>query len=171
MVFGIMVIFAVLFFSSDREHLVTLPIPAHHLMAAKFLYAYFAESIMEFMVLIAVFIGYFIAVGRNIGIGMAINPVSIIASLLGTFMIPLVPMIYCALFSLVLMALLKGVKNEKIFYRMSTVFMLIFAAIFLYSLRGLGEINVANYVESLGSGDNLFFKNAQCYILPGGMAV
>ena len=166
MVFGIMVIFSVLFFSSDREHLVTLPIPSHHLMAAKFLYAYFAESIMEFMVLIAVFIGYFIAVGRNIGIGMAINPVSIIASLLGTFMIPLVPMIYCALFSLVLMAVLKGVKNEKIFYRMSTVFMLIFAAIFLYSLRGLGEINVANYVESLGSGDNLFLRTLNVIFFP-----
>ena len=42
MVFGILVIFSVMFFSSDREHFVTLPIPAHHLMIAKFMYAYFA---------------------------------------------------------------------------------------------------------------------------------
>ena len=32
MIFGILIIFSVLFFSSDREHFVTLPIPAHHLM-------------------------------------------------------------------------------------------------------------------------------------------
>lgn len=166
MVFGIMVIFSVLFFSSDRDHLVTLPIPAHHLMIAKFLYAYFAESIMEFMVLISVFIGYFIAVGINIGIGTALHPISIISSLIGTFMIPLVPMIYCALFSLILMAVLKGVKNVKIFYRLSTIFLLIFAGIFLYSLRGLGEINIANYVESLGSGDNLFLRTLNVIFFP-----
>ena len=166
MVFGIMVIFAVLFFSSDREHLITLPIPAHHLMIAKFLYAYVAESIMEFMVLLSVFAGYGLAVFNNIGAGAAFHPVSIISALLGTFMIPLVPMIYCAMFSLVLMAVLKGVKNEKIFYRMSTVFMVIFAAIFLYSLRGLGEINVANYVESLGSGNNLFLKTLNVIFFP-----
>ena len=34
MIFGILVIFSVMFFSSDREHFVTLPIPSHHLMMA-----------------------------------------------------------------------------------------------------------------------------------------
>ena len=121
---------------------------------------------MEFMVLLSVFAGYGLAVFNNIGAGAAFHPVSIISALLGTFMIPLVPMIYCAMFSLVLMAVLKGVKNEKIFYRMSTVFMVIFAAIFLYSLRGLGEINVANYVESLGSGNNLFLKTLNVIFFP-----
>lgn len=166
MVFGIMVIFSVLFFSSDREHLVTLPIPTHHLMIAKFLYAYFAESIMEFMVLLAVFIGYFLAVGINVGLMTALNPISIVSALVGTFMIPLVPMVYCALFSLILMALLKNVKNEGIFYRTSTIFLVIFAAIFIYSLRGLGEINVDNYVESLGSGDNLFLRTLNVIFFP-----
>ena len=166
MVFGIMVIFAVLYFSSDREHLVTLPIPAHHLMISKFLYAYFAESIMEFMVLLAAFVGYFLAVAVNIGLVDAFNPISVISALIGTFMIPLVPMIYCAIFSIVLMAVLKGVKNEKIFYRMSSVFMLMFAGIFLYSLRGLGEINIDNYVESLGSGDNLFLRTLNIIFFP-----
>lgn len=166
MIFGIMVIFSVLFFSSDREHLVTLPIPTHHLMIAKFFYAYFAESIMEFMVLLAVFIGYFVAVIRNVDLFTALNPISVISALLGTFMIPLVPMIYCAIFSLILMAVLKGVKNEMIFYRMSTLLMVLFAAVFLYSLRGIGDINIANYVESLGSGDNLFLRTLNVIFFP-----
>ncbi len=166
MVFGIMVIFSVLFFSSDREHFVTLPIPAHHLMMAKFIYAYFAESVMEFLILVAVFVGYFLAIGKNVGIGAALHPVSLIASVLGVALIPLIPMIYCAVFSLILMAALRGVKNIGIFYRTSTIFLLIFAGLFIYSLRGIGEVNMENYVESLGSGDNSFLKTLNVIFFP-----
>lgn len=166
MIFGILVIFSIMFFSSDREHFVTLPIPSHHLMMAKFFYAYFAESVMEFLILIAVFVGYFLAIGRNIGIAAALNPISLIGSVLGVALIPLIPMIYCAVFSLILMAALKGVKDTKIFYRMSTIFLLIFAGIFVYSLRGIGEVNMENYVESLGSGQNLLLRTLNIIFFP-----
>ena len=166
MIFGILVIFSVMFFSSDREHFVTLPIPSHHLMMAKFFYAYMAESVMEFMVLIAVFVGYFIAIGRNVGLSAALNPISIIGSLLGVFLIPLVPMIYCAIFSLILMAALSRVKTAKIFYRMSTIFLLLFAGLFLLSLRGIGEVNMENYVESLGSGSNILLRSLNILFFP-----
>lgn len=166
MVFGILVIFSVMFFSSDREHFVTLPIPAHHLMIAKFMYAYFAESVMEFLILIAVFVGYFLAIGRNVGLGAALHPVSLISSILGVMLIPLVPMIYCALFSLVLMAVLSKVRSTAVFYRMSSLFLFLFAALFIFSLRGIGEINMENYVESLGSGDNLFLRTLNIIFFP-----
>ncbi len=166
MIFGILVIFSVLFFSSDREHFVTLPIPAHHLMMAKFIYAYVAESVMEFMILIAVFVGYLLAVGKNIGLAAAFHPVSLIGSALGVVLIPLIPMIYCAVFSLILMACLSGVKSTKVFYRTSTLFLLIFAALFIVSLRGIGEVNMENYVESLGRGDNLFLRTLNVIFFP-----
>ncbi|MCR5542903.1 MAG: hypothetical protein K6F55_02050 [Eubacterium sp.] len=166
MIFGILVIFSVMFFSSDREHFVTLPIPAHHLMMGRFMFAYFAESVMEFLILFSVFIGYFIAIGRNVGIARALHPVSIIGAVLGVVLIPLVPMIYCAIFSLILMASLRKVKDAKIFYRMSSIFLLIFAAVFVYSLRGIGDINMENYVESLGSGDNLFLSTLNVIFFP-----
>ncbi len=166
MIFGILVIFSVLFFSSDREHFVTLPIPAHHLMMAKFIYAYIAESIMEFMILVAVFVGYLLAVGKNIGLAAAFHPISLIGSALGVVLIPLIPMIYCAVFSLILMACLSGVKSTKVFYRTSTLFLLIFAALFIFSLRGIGEVNMENYVESLGSGDNLFLRSLNIIFFP-----
>ena len=166
MVFGILVIFSIMFFSSDREHFVTLPIPSHHLMMAKFLYAYFAESVMEFLVLISVFVGYFLAIGRNVGIGAALHPISLISSVLGVALIPLVPMIYCAIFSLILMAALKNVKSAGVFYRTSTVFLLLFAGLFIFSLRGIGEINMENYVESLGSGENLLLRTLNIVFFP-----
>ncbi len=166
MVFGILVIFSIMFFSSDREHFVTLPIPAHHLMMSKFFFAYFAESVMEFMILIAVFIGYFLAIGKNLGVARALNPVGIVASIIGTALIPMVPMIYCAIFSLILMACLSRVKSAGIFYRLSSIFLLIFAALFVYSLKGIGEINMENYVESLGSGDNTFLRTLNIIFFP-----
>ena len=158
MIFGVLVIFSTLFFSSDREHFVTLPIPAHQLMMGKFLYSYMAESVMEFLILISVFLGFFIAIGRNVGLLAALNPISIISAVIGIVLIPLVPLAYCAIFSLILMATLKGVKNSKTFYRISTVLLLLFAGVFLLSLKGIGEINVENYVESLGSGSNLLTR-------------
>lgn len=166
MIFGILVIFSVLFFSSDREHFVTLPIPSHHLMMGKFFYAYIAESIMEFLVLIAVYVGYIVAVGKNIGLVEAFNPISLISSVCGVFLIPLVPMIYSAIFSLILMAALSRVRSGKLFYRTSTLFLLLFAALFIYSLRSMGEINMENYVESLGSGDNLFMETLNVIFFP-----
>lgn len=166
MIFGILVIFSVLFFSSDREHFVTLPIPSHNLMMAKFTYAYFAESVMEFMILVAVFVGYFLAIGRNISLKAALSPVSLIAAIIGVVLIPLVPMIYCALFSLILMAGLSNVKDTKIFYRMSSIFLALFAVLFIVSLRGIGDINMENYVESLGSGSNLFLRTLNIIFFP-----
>lgn len=166
MIFGILVIFSVLFFSSDREHLVTLPIPSHHLMLGKFLYAYIAESIMEFLVLVAVFGGYLVAIAKNLGLAKALNPISLIASISGIFLIPLVPMIYSAIFSLILMAALSRIKSVKLFYRTSTLFLLLFAALFVYSLRSMGEVNMENYVESLGGGENLFLETLNVIFFP-----
>ena len=166
MIFGILVIFSVLFFSSDREHLVTLPIPSHHLMLGKFFYAFIAESIMEFLVLIAVFVGYLVAVGKNLGLAKALNPISLLSSVTGVFLIPLVPMIYSAIFSLILMAALSRVKSIKLFYRISTLFLLLFAALFIYSLRSMGEVNMENYVESLGGGENVFLDTLNIIFFP-----
>ena len=46
-IFSIMVIFNLLYFSSDLDHLLPLPVRPAELVAAKFTHAYFAESVME----------------------------------------------------------------------------------------------------------------------------
>ena len=153
MVFGILVIFNILFFSSDREHLVPLPFKSHEILAAKFTYAYMAESLMEFMILISMFIGFFIAYAKS---GLPVHPVSVLSALLGVFLIPLLPMCYCVIISLLTLALLKNVKSTRIFHNISTILLFLFVILFLFSFRDAGEITVENYVESLAGGDNLF---------------
>jgi len=147
-VFGMLVIFNILFFSSDREHLMPMPFKSHEILLAKFFYAYWAESIMEFMILISMFIGFFIAYGVNI--------VGLISALLGVFVIPLVPMAYCAIIGLILLFCMRGVKNGNILGHISTITLIVFTVLFLFSFRGMGGITVENYVNSLAAGNNAF---------------
>ena len=158
MIFSMLVVFNVLFFSSDREHMVTLPLSHWQLLSAKFWHTYMAESIMEFMVLFAMFIGHFVAAAQSYGIGTALGPVQILSALIGTLVTPLLPLAYCTILSLLLITILKKVRNIKVFYHMSTVLLLVFVAIFLLSFRGMGGVNVNNYMDSLAGGENLFLK-------------
>ena len=148
LIFGMLVIFNILFFSSDREHLMPLPFKGYEMLTAKFFYAYMAESVMEFLILISIFAGYFIAVGISFG--------GILAAIVGVVIIPLMPLAYCAIISLILLRVLRNVKNSRVFGHSSTVFLLAFIALFMLSFRGMGGITVDNYVNSLASGDNLF---------------
>ena len=62
-VFGLNVIFSVFYFSGDIESLLPLPLRPSKIIASKFTAALISESIMEFIIIIAVFSGYIIASG------------------------------------------------------------------------------------------------------------
>lgn len=148
MVFGILVIFNILFFSSDREHLVPLPFKSHELLAGKFLFSYMAESVMEFMILLSMFIGYFIACFNGI--------VSVIAAIIGVVLIPLLPLVYCVIISLIVFGLIKGIHNTKLINHVSSIVLLLFVALFLISFKDMGAITVDNYITTLANDTNLF---------------
>ena len=148
LVFGMLVIFNILFFSSDREHLVPLPFKSWEILLAKFLYAYMAESVMEFMILIAMFVGFFIAYGVTVA--------GIISAVIGVILVPLIPLVYCAVIGLILLVLLRNVKSGKVFGYISSLSLWIFVGLFLYSFRGMGGITVENYMNSLAAGNNVF---------------
>ncbi|MBP5608196.1 MAG: hypothetical protein J6X66_08015 [Lachnospiraceae bacterium] len=168
MVLGMPVVFNVLFFSSDREHMVTLPIKSHHLLAAKFFHTFFAESVMEFLIFISIFIGFFTAAVSSMGPWPSLHPVSIIAALTGIVLTPMLPLVYCCIISLILMAVLKKVRSIKTFYRSSTVLMFIFIALFIYSFKDMGTISFDNYMDSLAADNNFFirFCNAFFFTTP-----
>ncbi len=158
MVLGMPIVFNVLFFSSDREHMVTLPIKSWQLLCAKFFHTFMAESVMEFLIFISMFIGFFIAAVTNSGFWPSLHPVSIISALCGIVLTPLLPLIYCCLISLILMAVLKRVKNIRTFYNSSTVLMAIFIGLFLFSFKDMGTISFDNYMDSLVADNNFFLR-------------
>ena len=133
-IFSIMVIFNLLYFSSDLDHLLPLPVRPAELVAAKFTHAYFAESVMEFMVLFCGFIGYFVAA--------EIRPVSVITSIIGVFLLPVLPLVYCGIFSLIVMAFLSKAKLLKNVDFMVGLAMVVFAGLFIWSFAQMDSVNI-----------------------------
>lgn len=149
-IFSIMVIFNLLYFSSDLDHLLPLPVKPAELVAAKFTHAYFAESVMEFMVLFCGFIGYFVAAD--------IRPVSVLTSIMGVFLLPVLPLVYCGIFSLIIMAFFSRAKLFKNVDFMVGLAVLIFAGLFIWSFAQMDAVNINNYIDSLKNGDNIFIN-------------
>lgn len=149
-VFSLMVIFNVLYFSSDLDHLLPLPIKPSELVAAKFTHAYFAESVMEFMILFCAFIGYFFAAG--------VKPVSLLTAVLGVFLLPVLPLVYCGIFCLIVMAFFSKIRLLKNVDFMVGLMSVLFIGLFALSFMQLDSMSVDNYIEGLMNGNNIFLN-------------
>lgn len=156
MVFGLPLMFSVLFFSSDLQFLTALPITPGSLYAARFWHTFKAENVMTSNVLFAIYIGYFIASIKHVGVAEALHPVALTASVVGFFGSLLIPLIYCSIIALLLMLVLKRFNRVSIYYYTSIVVFIAFAVMFLLSFEGYGKISVMNYLNSLVVSDNTF---------------
>lgn len=156
MIFGMPLMFSVLFFSSDLQFLTALPISSTSLYVARFWHTFRAENVMTSNVLFAIYIGYFVAVGKNAGIKEALHPVAILASLVGFFGSLLLPLIYCSILALLLMLALRKLNRTDIYYHTSLILFIGFAVLFLMSFKRYGSISTLNLLDSLVAGDNAF---------------
>ena len=156
MIFGMLLMFSVLFFSSDLQFLTALPVSPTSLYVARFWHTFKAENVMTSNVLFAIYIGYFIAVAKNAGIAFALHPVGLIASVVGFFSSLLLPLIYCSILGLLLMLVLRRFNRADIYYHSSLVMFVIFAVLFLMSFRSYGSVSTVNYLDTIVSGNNTF---------------
>ncbi|MBR5358307.1 MAG: hypothetical protein IK128_03735 [Clostridiales bacterium] len=163
MIFGMLLMFSVLFFSSDLRFLTALPITPTSLYVARFWHTFKAENVMTSNVLFAIYIGYFAAAAKNSGIIAALHPVALIAAVTGFFGSLLVPLIYCSIIGLLMMLALKHFRRADIYYHSSLVLFVLFAALFLLSFRSYGSVSTMNYIDTLVSGNNTF--TAVCNVL------
>ena len=156
MIFGMPLMFSVLFFSSDLQFLTALPVSSTSLYVARFWHTFKAENVMTSNVLFAIYIGYFVAVGKNAGIKEALHPVAILASLVGFVGSLLLPLIYCSILALLLMLALRKLNRADIYYHTSLLLFIGFAVLFLLSFKRYGSISTLNLLDSLVAGDNAF---------------
>ncbi len=103
-IFGLNVIFSVFYFSGDIENLLPLPLRPFQIIASKFTAALISESIMEFILIIAVFAGYIIAAGLPF--------YTWIIALFAMLTLPIVPLSYCAVICMVVMLLTGFIRNK-----------------------------------------------------------
>lgn len=149
-IFGLNVIINIFYFSKDIDYLLPLPLKMSEIVGAKFFVAYLSESVMEFLILASGFVGFILASGIKI--------VSVISAIVGMITIPIVPLVYCGLIGIFIMYITNGIKNRSVLHKMIGGLTLVFTVGLVLSFGGLKGLNVANYVENLASGQNVFLK-------------
>lgn len=153
-VFGINVICGWLFFSSDLSRLLPYPFKPSEICMSKFIVGYMQESVMEFLIIIGILVGYMISDGISI--------IGIISAVCGVVLLPVLPLFYCALFSMIFMSIAKKVHSFKSVNMVSAICGLVFVAIFVISLLQLEDITAEGFIYSLADGTNMFMKIMQC---------
>jgi ABC-2 type transport system permease protein len=118
---------------------------------------------MEFMVIFSAYIGYILAIG--------ISPISIVTGLLGTITLPLIPLLYCGVISLIVMYLFQGIRNRKVLNGIMALLALALVGGTYLSFRGLESFSIETYVQSLTSGENAFLNVMNRIFYPGYLLV
>lgn len=150
MLFGFHVLLDQLYFTGDLNHLLALPVKPVSIAAAKFFTVFMEESVMEFMVLLSGFIGYLLAGDFTVS--------RVVFSLFGIFVLPVLPIAYCGILSLIIMTLLKKVGNRKLILRIILIITLLLMGGLLLSFTGLKGISMETYINILLTGDNISLK-------------
>lgn len=163
MIFGLNVIINEFYFSSDLDYLMPLPVRPHELILAKFWVTYQAESFMEIWVIFSAYIGYVLAMG--------ITPIGIVTGLLGTLTLPIVPLVYCGIISMLVMYLFQGIRNRKVLNTAIVVLAVLLILGVYLSFRGLEGFSIDTYVESLTGGENAFLNTMNMIFYPGYLLV
>ena len=150
LIFGFQVVLSTFYFSSDLEHLLPLPLKIHEIITAKLLQTYLAESMMEFAILLSAFIGYFVAAGISVS--------GIVTAVIGTFTLPVLPLLYCGIISTLLMAATRRIRSPKdvsfLVWGLSGVLFLFVA----WAIGGIDGLMVENFVSSMVGHQNRFMN-------------
>lgn len=109
--FGFNVIFNEFYFSSDIDFVRPWPVKAWQLVGAKFTVSYYVDNAMQILMVIASIAGFIIK--------MKPGTMSYISSVIAIFTLPIVPLCYCGIISIIVMRFSKIVKNKEAVQRLS----------------------------------------------------
>lgn len=149
-IFGINVIFNEFYFSNDIEYLLPWPLRAYQIVASKFTAAFYSENIMQFILVLSCIIGY--------GIGSKMGILNWILSIIGIITLPVLPLTYCAILSMLLMAFTHVIRNKDRIQRISVALIFALVIALVASIGFLQNMDIDSYIETLASGDQGFFK-------------
>lgn len=116
-IFGLNVIFTVFYFSEDVETLLPLPLHPWQIIASRFTAALISESVMQFFVVLAALAGYLIAAG--------VPWYSWILAIVAAVTSPILPLIYCSVLCMVVMAFTRWIRNKDMVNRITGVFVVL----------------------------------------------
>lgn len=149
-IFGFNVILNEFYFTGDIENLLPLPVKPFQIVAAKFSAAFIGETLMQLAVVIFSVIGYLLA--------MELPMSYFLLGIIGMITLPIIPMIYCGIISILLMSFTKVIKNKETVKKIGLGFIVIVLLIGIALLGNLQNFNFDSYVESFVNGDRGFLN-------------
>lgn len=149
-IFGLNVIFSVFYFSGDIESLLPLPLRPFQIIASKFTAALISESVMEFILIIAVLAGYILAAGLPF--------YTWLITILAMLTLPIVPLAYCAVICMLVMLLTGFIRNKDVVNKLTgfLTFGVIIGLIAIVSTSG--GLDPDRFVALLSDPNNLLLK-------------
>lgn len=152
--FGFNVIVNIFYFSNDIENLLPLPIKPHELVGAKFSYSLLSENIMEFILTLGVCVGFMCARG--------ISFFGVLTSIVSIATLPIVPLAYCGIISMLLMYFTHAVKNRDFLNKIVGVGTAVMIVGALVALVFVSDLNADTMAQSLAGGENTFLNIMNC---------
>lgn len=156
-IFGINVIFNEFYFSNDIEYLLPWPLRAYQIIASKFTAAFYNENMMQFVLVLSCIVGF--------GIGSKMGILNWLLSIIGIITLPIIPLAYCGILSMVMMAFTKLIRSKDMIQRISVALIFIMVIALVSSIGFLQNMDIDTYVETLAAGDQTFFT-VMNYIFP-----
>lgn len=156
-IFGINVIFNEFYFSNDIEYLLPWPLRAYQIVASKFTAAFYNENMMQFVLVLSCIIGF--------GIGSKMGLLNWLLSVIGVVTLPIIPLAYCGILSMLMMAFTKIIPSKDMIQRISVALIFIMVIALVSSIGFLQNMDIDTYVETLAAGDQTFFT-VMNYIFP-----
>lgn len=155
MIFGFNIILNTFYFSGDIEHILPLPIKPRTLISSKFMAVLISESIMEFLFLLAAFLGFLIVTDFNV--------LTTAMSIIGVFTLPILPLVYCGIITLLIMRFTKLIKNKN-----NVLTLVLLGIIIIIGIIAIGYVNndsITEFVKMLATGQ-IGFIDIMNYIFP-----
>lgn len=147
-IFSFNVVLNELYFTGDIENLLPLPVKARQIVGAKVASIFYAESLVQLLVIFFSVVGFFFALGlpfKNFLLGI-----------LGMITLPMIPIIYCSIISLLIMSFTRLIKNKETIRKVGLVFVLVILMLFVYFLGALQNFDLELYIEGFVNGDQTF---------------
>lgn len=147
-IFSFNVILNELYFTGDIENLLPLPLKPREIVGAKIASIFCAESLVQLLVIFFSVIGFFFALGLSFK--------NFLLGILGMITLPMIPIIYCSIISLLIMSFTRFIRNKETIRKVGLVFVLAVLMLFVYFLGALQNFDLELYIEGFVNGDQTF---------------
>ncbi len=162
-IFGINVVFSEFYFSNDIEFILPFPLRASQIVGAKFVSVFLMENVMQFLFVISCIVGY--------GIGARMNFLGWMLSIIGILTLPVLPLAYCGIISILLMAFTRLIKNKDVIQKISVGILFALVVVLVASIGTLQNLDLGEAIGAMAQNDqgfihvlNLIFPNIPLFV-------